>query len=44
VLQVQFQDVKSNDVEQFRDPKVEVVLYPPALKDGNLIYPFNARN
>ena len=38
-LVVQFQNVRGNDVEQFKDPKVEVVLYPPALKDGNLIYP-----
>jgi branched-chain amino acid transport system substrate-binding protein len=41
VLVVQFQNVKSKDVEQFRDPKVEVVLYPPALKTGNLIYPYS---
>jgi branched-chain amino acid transport system substrate-binding protein len=40
VLEVQFQNVKSNDVEQFRDPKVEIVLSPPALKNGNLIYPY----
>jgi branched-chain amino acid transport system substrate-binding protein len=40
VLQVQFQNVKGNDVEQFKDPKVEVVLYPPALKNGNLVYPY----
>jgi branched-chain amino acid transport system substrate-binding protein len=45
VLEVQFQHVKGNDVEQFKDPKVEVVLYPPALKNGNLIYPYlDARN
>ena len=45
VLEVQFQNVKGNDVEQFKDPKVEVVLYPPALKDGELVYPYsNARN
>jgi branched-chain amino acid transport system substrate-binding protein len=40
-LVVQFQNVKGNDVEQFKDPKVEVVLYPPALKNGNLIYPYS---
>jgi branched-chain amino acid transport system substrate-binding protein len=41
-LVVQFQNVRGNDdVEQFKDPKVEVVLYPPALKDGNLIYPYS---
>ncbi len=41
VLEVQFQNVKNNDVDQFRDPKVEVVLYPPALKNGDLIYPYS---
>ena len=41
VLEVQFQNVKSNDVDQFRDPKVEVVLYPSALKNGDLIYPYS---
>jgi branched-chain amino acid transport system substrate-binding protein len=40
VLEVQFQNVKGNDVEQFKDPKVEVVLYPPSLKDGNVVYPY----
>ncbi len=45
VMEVQFQGVKSNDVEQFKDPKVEVVLYPPSLKDGDLIYPYtDAKN
>ena len=45
VMEVQFQNVKGNDVEQFKDPKTEVVLYPPALKNGNLIYPYsNAKN
>ena len=41
VLEVQFQNVKGNDVEQFKNQKVEVVLYPPALKDGDLIYPYS---
>ncbi len=41
VLEVQFQNVKGNDVDQFKDPKVEVILYPPALKNGNVIYPYS---
>jgi branched-chain amino acid transport system substrate-binding protein len=41
VLEVQFQNVKGNDVEQFRAPKVEVVLYPAGLKNGDLIYPYS---
>jgi branched-chain amino acid transport system substrate-binding protein len=40
VMEVQFQNVKGNDVEQFKDPKVEVVLYPPSLKDGAVIEPY----
>jgi branched-chain amino acid transport system substrate-binding protein len=41
VLEVQFQNVKGNDLEQFRDSKVEVVLSPPTSKTGNLIYPYS---
>ena len=40
VLLVQFQGVKANDVEQFKDPKTEVVLWPPQLKTGDVIYPY----
>ena len=40
VMEVQFQGVKSNDVEQFRDPKTEVILWPPSLKTGEVIYPY----
>ena len=40
VLEVQFQNVKANDVEQFKDPKTEVILWPPALKTGDVIYPY----
>jgi len=40
VLAVQFQGVQSHDLEQFRDPKVEVILWPPALKSGDLRAPY----
>ena len=40
VMAVQFQGVKSNDMEQFRDPKTEVILWPPALKTGDIEYPY----
>ena len=40
VMEVQFQNVQGNDVEQFKDPKVEVVLYPPSLKDGSIAEPY----
>ena len=41
VMEVQFQNVKGNDVDQFKDPKVEVVLYPPSLKNGAVNEPYN---
>ena len=41
VLAVQFQNVKSNDMEQFRSPDTEVILWPPALKTGNAEYPYS---
>jgi branched-chain amino acid transport system substrate-binding protein len=41
VLAVQFQGVQSHDLEQFRDPKkAEVILWPPALKSGELRAPY----
>jgi branched-chain amino acid transport system substrate-binding protein len=40
VMEVQFRGVKSNDVEQFRDPNTEVILWPPELKTGDVIYPY----
>ncbi|MBO0709687.1 MAG: amino acid ABC transporter substrate-binding protein [Acetobacteraceae bacterium] len=40
VLAVQFQNVKSNDLEQFRDPKTEVILWPTNDKTGEIIYPY----
>jgi branched-chain amino acid transport system substrate-binding protein len=40
VLEVQFQNVKGNDVEQFKDPKTEVILWPGADKSGTVIYPY----
>jgi len=41
ILQVQFQHLRTNDIEQFRDPRTQVVIDPPAYKSGNLIYPFS---
>ena len=40
VLEVQFQGLKANDAEQFRDPKTEVILWPPVLKTGDVMYPY----
>jgi branched-chain amino acid transport system substrate-binding protein len=41
VNEVQFQNIKANDMEQFRDPKTEVILWPPELKTGDLMYPYS---
>jgi branched-chain amino acid transport system substrate-binding protein len=40
VLQVQYQHVASNDVEQFRDPKNTVIITPGKYNDGKVIYPY----
>jgi branched-chain amino acid transport system substrate-binding protein len=40
VLEVQFHDVKGHDIEQFRDLRTQTVLFPPALKTGELLYPY----
>jgi branched-chain amino acid transport system substrate-binding protein len=36
----QYQNVTSNDVEQFRKPGRQIILHPPEYKSGDLIYPF----
>ncbi len=40
VLQVQFQNVKGNGVDQFKDVKTQVVLTPPEYKSGDVVYPY----
>ena len=41
VLMTQFRNVKPNDLDQFREPGTQVVLYPPQWKSGKMVYPFN---
>ena len=31
-----------NDLDQFRDPKTEVILWPPSLKTGDVVTPYDA--
>jgi branched-chain amino acid transport system substrate-binding protein len=38
----QFQNIKGNDLEQFKDPSTEVVILPAEFKSGTLIYPYSA--
>ena len=40
VLQVQFQNIKSNDLAQFKDISTQVVVAPAEYELGNLIYPY----
>jgi branched-chain amino acid transport system substrate-binding protein len=39
-LAAQFQNIKSNSVDEFRDLKTEVIIYPPEFKSGEVIYPY----
>jgi len=40
VLQVQFHDIKGNDIEQFRGMGTQTVLTPEEYKSGSVIYPY----
>jgi len=39
-LAAQFQNIKSNSIDEFRDTKTEVIVYPPQYKSGEVIYPY----
>jgi branched-chain amino acid transport system substrate-binding protein len=39
-LAAQFQNIKGNSVDDFRDLKTEVIVYPPKYKSGEVIYPY----
>jgi branched-chain amino acid transport system substrate-binding protein len=41
VLFVQYQGVVGNDVNQFREPGRQVILYPPEFKSGEFKYPYS---
>jgi branched-chain amino acid transport system substrate-binding protein len=40
VLQVQFQNIKGNDVNQFKDVRTQAVVYPNDHVSGDVIYPY----
>src|SRR6266851_4291402 len=40
VLQVQFQHIKGNSIDQFRDISTQVVVAPDPYKSGSVIYPY----
>ena len=43
VLEVQLQGVKGNDVEQFNNPKTEVVLWPASEESGKIEAPYSSK-
>lgn len=40
MMQVQYHDIKSNTVDQFRGMDTQSVVHPPKLETGKVIYPF----
>jgi len=40
MLQIQFHDIKGNDLEQFRTMGTQTVVTPAEFKSGNVIYPY----
>ncbi len=40
MLATQFQNIKSNSPDEFRDLATETVVYPPQIKNGEVIYPY----
>jgi branched-chain amino acid transport system substrate-binding protein len=41
-LMVQYQHVTGNDIDQFKDGKNPIILWPAKYKDGDVIYPYDA--
>jgi branched-chain amino acid transport system substrate-binding protein len=39
-LATQFQNIKGNSLDEFRDLKTDVIVYPPEYKSGDVIYPY----
>jgi branched-chain amino acid transport system substrate-binding protein len=44
LLQVQFRNIKSNDLAQFKDMSTQVVVAPAEYESGKLIYPYEKAN
>jgi branched-chain amino acid transport system substrate-binding protein len=41
-LMVQFQHLAGNDIDQFKDGKNPIIVWPAKYKDGDVIYPYDA--
>jgi branched-chain amino acid transport system substrate-binding protein len=39
-LAAQFQNIKGNTIDDFRDLSTEAIIYPPQYKSGDVIYPY----
>lgn len=39
-MAAQFQNIKGNTIDDFRDLKTEIIVYPPQFKTGDVIYPY----
>ena len=42
IILVQYRDIASSDIEQFKQAGKQVILYPPQYKSGDLRVPFDA--
>jgi branched-chain amino acid transport system substrate-binding protein len=40
VLTVQFQNIQSNDISEFKKPNTQAVVYPPETASASVIYPY----
>ena len=40
VLTVQFQNIATNDISEFKRPDTQVVVYSPDMASGSVIYPY----
>jgi branched-chain amino acid transport system substrate-binding protein len=40
ILQIQFHDVRNNDLEQFRTMNTQTVVTPAEYRSGDVIYPY----
>jgi branched-chain amino acid transport system substrate-binding protein len=38
---VQYQGIEGNDINQFKLPGEQVIVYPPALKSGEFMAPYS---
>ena len=41
VLTVQFQNIESNDISEFKKPNTQAVVYPSEFSSANVIYPYS---